>query len=55
MKFIITILVLLAFYKSIYYAMFEYTEKKNKLAGIGLYILSLIGLFFPIWVVLTWY
>ena len=55
MKYLICILVLLSFYKSIFYAMFEYREKQNKPAGIGIYILSLIGLFFPIFVALTWY
>ena len=55
MKYVIAILVLLAFYKSIFYAIFEYREKQNKLAGIGVYILSFIGLFFPILVVLTYY
>lgn len=33
MKFVIVILILLAFYKSIYYAMFEYQQKNNKLAA----------------------
>lgn len=33
MKFVVVILVLLAFYKSIYYSMFEYQEKNNKLAA----------------------
>ena len=55
MKFLVLILSLLAFYKSIYYAMFEYEEKKNKLAGISIYFLSILGLILPIWVALTWY
>lgn len=55
MKFVVLILTLLSFYKSIYYAMFEYTEKENKLAGIGVYVISIIGLILPIWVALSWY
>lgn len=55
MKYIIIVLILLAFYKSIYYAIFEYKEKNNKLAGFGIYILSFIGLLFPILVVLMFY
>ena len=55
MKYLIAILVLLAFYKSIFYAIFEYKEKDNKLAGIGVYILSFIGLLFPIFVLLACY
>ena len=55
MKFIAAILVLLSFYKSIYYAMFEYTQKENKMAGIGIYFLSILGLILPMWVILTWY
>lgn len=55
MKFAVCVLILLSFYKSIFYAMYEYKEKQNKLAGIGLYFLSIASLFFPIWVLLTWY
>ena len=55
MKYIIIVLILLAFYKSIYYAMFEYKEKDNRLAGIGIYILSFIGLLFPILVIIIFY
>lgn len=55
MKYFISILILLAFYKSIFYAIFEYKEKNNKLAGIGVYVLSFIGLLFPIFVLLSYY
>lgn len=55
MKYFIAILILLAFYKSIFYAMFEYKEKQNKLAGIGIYVLSFIGLLFPVFVLLAYY
>ena len=55
MKYIIAVLILLSFYKSIFYAVFEYKEKENRLAGIGIYILSFIGLLFPVFVLLAYY
>ena len=55
MKYIISILVLLTFYKSVFYADFEYKEKQNKLAAIGVYILSFIGLVLPLLVLFKWY
>ncbi len=55
MKYFISILLLLAFYKSIFYAIFEYKEKNNKIAAIGVYIFSFLGLLFPVLVLLMFY
>ena len=55
MKYFIAILILLSFYKSIFYADFEYKEKNNKIAAIAIYFLSFIGLLLPLFVSFTYY
>lgn len=55
MKYIVSVLILFAFYKSIFYADFEYKEKKNKIAAIGIYLLSFVGFIFPLFVVFSFY
>ncbi len=47
MKFIIIIILIYSFLKSIYYGNFELKEKKNKSAGIAIYFLAILGFIFP--------
>ena len=47
MKFLIIIILIYSFLKSIYYGNFELKEKENKPAGITIYILAILGFIFP--------
>lgn len=55
MKYFASFLVICCFLKSFYYATFELKVKKNKLGAIGVYILSFIGLIFPITIMFIFY
>lgn len=48
MKFIAISLLIISFLKSIYYGIYEINEKKNKPAGITVIFLAILGLIFPI-------
>ncbi len=47
MKFLIIIILIYSFLKSISYANFEFKEKENKPAGITIYLLAILGFIFP--------
>lgn len=55
MKFLIIIILIFSFFKSIYYANFELKEKENKPAGIALYFLAILGFIFPTFLLFTIY
>lgn len=55
MKFIAIVLLIFAFFKSFYYGVFEIREKKNKPAGITVIFLAILGLIFPITLLLLLY
>ncbi len=55
MKILVIILLLFSFIKSIYYSIFEIKEKQNKLAGITVIFLSLLGLIGPLFLLIFIY
>ncbi len=52
MKILSMILIIYAFLKSIFYGYFEIKEKENKAGGIIVIFLALIGLIFPIFLLI---
>lgn len=55
MKILAIALLLFSFIKSIYYAIFEIKQKQNKLGGITIIFLSLLGLILPIFLLIIIY
>lgn len=55
MKFIAIILLIFAFLKSFYYGIYEIKEKENKPAGITVIFLAILGLIFPVTLLLLIY
>jgi len=48
MKLIAIIFIIYLFLKSIYYGIFELTDNKNKPGGIVIIVIAIIGLIFPL-------
>lgn len=55
MKILAILLLIFCFVKSIYYSIFEIKEKQNKLAGITIIFLSLLGLILPLFLLIIIY
>lgn len=55
MKILAITLLLFSFIKSIYYAIFEIKQKQNKLGGITVIFLALLGLILPIFLLVIIY
>lgn len=55
MKFLVIALLIFAFLKSFYYGVYEINEKKNKPAGITIIFLAILGLIFPVSLLLLLY
>lgn len=55
MKFVAIVLLIFSFLKSIYYGIYEIKEKENKPAGIAVFFLAILGLIFPITLLLLLY
>ena len=48
MKYLVSLILIFSFLKSLYYGIYEMNDKKNKPAGITIIILAILGLIFPI-------
>ena len=55
MKYITLLFIIYCFFKTVYYGIFEYNNKKNKSGGIAIIIIAIIGLIFPTSVLLLFY
>ncbi len=55
MKLIAIIFIIYLFLKSIYYGIFELTDNKNKPGGIAIIVIAIIGLIFPLSLLIFYY
>lgn len=55
MKIIVIILIIYSFLKSISYGNYEKNKKQNKLAYLGVYFVSILGLLIPFIILIIWY